>query len=323
MMGRIGAVLLLFFLAVWAAECLIPVPAHSAVNPFTSGRGGTGQARDADDGKTAAPGASSILAPVLNQLSLLQMEARQRMTGFARDIKEDPWSGAFWLFMLLAFAYGAMHALGPGHGKLFAASYFLNRPGGFRAALLFGNLTMFFHVLSATLAVLAGYFLLNTGAAGGMEAMSGGLEAASYGLLCLLGLGMTGKTLLDFLRDRRGGDAVGGIIPQKTGDNGLKSLVAMALAAGMVPCPGAALVLTFSLALGIFGAGLLAMVSISLGMGLTISAVACLAVCSRGFILGLASRHGRIFRAAHLSLSLAGSLAIALLGGLLLFGALA
>ena len=196
-----------------------------------------------------------------------------------RTSAEKPYGGSFWLFLFFSFVYGVIHALGPGHGKIFAASYFLNRPGGLGAGLLFGNLTMFVHVLSATTLVLAGYHLLHASAAMTVDVVGDRLETISFGLLLALGLALTAKSCLD-LRTGHAHQREHSRQPSPKTD--MRSLVGMSLAVGLIPCPGAALILIFSLSLGITIAGLLAMACISLGMGLTISAVALLVISSRG-----------------------------------------
>ena len=239
------------------------------------------------------------------------------MVLFAKDIREKPYGGSFWLFLFFSFVYGVIHALGPGHGKIFAASYFLNRPGGLGAGLLFGNLTMFVHVLSATTLVLAGYHLLHASAAMTVDVVGDRLETISFGLLLALGLALTAKSCLD-LRTGHAHQREHSRQPSPKTD--MRSLVGMSLAVGLIPCPGAALILIFSLSLGITIAGLLAMACISLGMGLTISAVALLVISSRGLVLRLIQGHDRLYRTGHACLSLCGSLVVTVLGGVLLLG---
>lgn len=66
---------------------------------------------------------------LLVQSTRLQKELRAGIAAFARDIRENPFGRAFWLFLLAGFGYGVLHALGPGHGKSFICGYFLSRKG--------------------------------------------------------------------------------------------------------------------------------------------------------------------------------------------------
>lgn len=291
-----------------------PVCAAST-NPFISGKRAHPQ-QSVEQQNRSASLLPACLSPVLVRISQWQLLLRDNLVRYGRQIRETPWSAAFWLFLLLSFSYGVLHALGPGHGKIFAATYFLNQPGTFKLGLLFSMLSMFLHVFSATVLVLAAYFLLQTSGALTVDAASTRLEQISYALLCGVGLLLTLRTLLETRKKEKQE-------PQQTPRTDWKSFFGMTLAAGLVPCPGAALVLIFSATLDILPAGLLAMCAIALGMSLTTGAVSLLAISSRGALLRLAKQHERTYALAHTLLSLAGSLTLATLGALLLAGSLA
>lgn len=284
--------------------------AHAAPNPFTTPAPATQEEAGPDDGQ------ASWTAPAMRRVLQWQGTLRQAMSRAAMDMHESPLGASFWLFVGLAFAYGVVHALGPGHGKALAASYFLHRGGGPRPALAFGMLTMFLHVLSATALVFGGRFLLQVSASRMVDDTGALLQEISYGLLLAVGLAMLAGSVRNCVRARTDGCEAAPRADRR-------SLAGLALAAGLVPCPGAALVLILSISLGVEGAGLAAMLAISLGMGLSLSAVAMAASSCRRAVLGLMERRERLYRLGHCGLSLAGSLAVTLMGGLLLLGALA
>ncbi|WP_051694154.1 nickel/cobalt transporter [Desulfohalovibrio reitneri] len=292
--------------------CLVLAAQASAVrNPFLSSSQESGESAPAGvrGEESSSP---SILSGLLRTTSAMQRELRLSMVRAAGSIRENPWGGAFWAFMGLAFLYGVVHAVGPGHGKTITATYFLGRPGGVASGIAFGNLTMLTHVVSASVLVLGGAELL--GLAGGQAVEEGGLflEKISYGLILAVGLGLFLRGLLEY---RRGGPLHHHDHPPRSGRGGL---VLTAAAAGLVPCPGAALILLFAVSHQLVRTGLLAMASVSLGMGLTTSAFALLAIGSRGALLRLARRREKAFARLHAALTLGGALAVAVLGGLLL-----
>lgn len=88
----------------------------------------------------------------------------------------------------------------------------------------------------------------------------------------------------------------------------------MSLAAGLIPCPGSAVILIFAISLDIFWAGLASLLFVALGMGLTTSAFALATILFRRAVERGVRGSGRLAVATYASLSLAGSLAIALLG---------
>jgi ABC-type nickel/cobalt efflux system permease component RcnA len=142
------------------------------------------------------------------------------------------------------------------------------------------------------------------------------LQDVSYGLLAVMGLCM----LVSALRRCRRPAAPTAADQASPGTS--KGLFGLALATGLVPCPGAALVLIFSIALGITGAGVAAMVAIAMGMGLCLAAVSLLAIKFRAGMLALMRNRSPLLRAGQCAFSLAGALIVLSTGSLLLLGSL-
>ncbi len=298
---------------------VLAAPASAARNPFISSpdRSEKAETQKSASDSRLTPGTFSH---VLQRLALMQMQIRTAMSRSAGDIRENPWGSSFWQFMGLGFVYGLLHALGPGHGKALAVSYFLGRPEarGLRAGLFFGLVSMLTHVLSATLLVLGGVHLLGLLGGQTLQTAGAGLEMASYALVLGLGLFLLCKGLLDLKKERLSPPTNQDTAPLKRKDN----ILVLAVASGLAPCPGASLVLIFSLSLGLLRAGLLAMLAISLGMALTIAAFAMAASCSRDLVLTVARGRSGLLHGLHTSLSLGSALALTLLGGVLLLGSL-
>jgi ABC-type nickel/cobalt efflux system permease component RcnA len=91
--------------------------------------------------------------------------------------------------VLLAFAYGVLHTLGPGHGKVVVASYFLSRDAQLMRGFLMGLQIAVFHVLSAAVTVALADLVLRQ-AFGSAPAEVAGVRLASYGLIALIGCSM-------------------------------------------------------------------------------------------------------------------------------------
>src|SRR4029453_4137528 len=91
--------------------------------------------------------------------------------------------------MLLAFAYGVVHALGPGHGKVVVVSYFLSREPRVRRGFLMGLQIAVFPVLSAAVMVALADLVLRQ-ALGSAPGEVAGVRLASYGLVALIGCSM-------------------------------------------------------------------------------------------------------------------------------------
>lgn len=280
----------------------------AAQNPFISSK----QSKPSP-AKSPIIGYPAFLQPIMAKVAMLQRTIKQKMVHFARDIRQQPLGRSFWAFMLLSFAYGVVHALGPGHGKIYTCSYFLSRPGTFKKALLFGNLTMLMHVISGAALILFGAMVLNTSGAMTLENSGAVLERFSYGILVGVGLFIGGKVI----HEMRSGHGHHHECPERAN---LKSLVITALAVGIVPCPGAALILLFSLTLGILAAGLWGMLCIAVGMAITTSLFAFSTIVFRKTFLSLVEGNDRMVTGIYGLLSLGGALCIFLLGLLLFLG---
>ncbi len=300
-----------------AGDCRAQSPANPFTIPSTAPVSPDAMAQKPAGG-FVVPG---FVSRAISTMTQWQLTMRNAMASKADDILTHPYGRSFWLFIGFAFAYGFIHAMGPGHGKVFAAGYFLHRPDGIWLGLLFGFLTMGFHVLSATILVMAGFWLL-----GGTAALSGGggvyLEPVSYGLVVCLGVFMTVDTLREmfFFPKKAGCIEYDGEIGSR--QNGRSRLWAMTMAAGLVPCPGAAMVLVFSITLGIAHAGYAAMFAISAGMGLALSFVSVGTVLFRGVLLAATGRHEKMYHVLHRTMSLAGSLIVMLFGAMMFLGSL-
>ena len=103
-----------------------------------------------------------------------------------RAIRDGDTSAPLMIGTLLAFAYGVLHALGPGHGKVFVVSYFLSRDAQIMRGLLMGLQIAAFHVLSATVVVALADLVLRQ-AFGSAPGEIAGVRLASYGLIALIG----------------------------------------------------------------------------------------------------------------------------------------
>lgn len=284
--------------------------ADAARNPFISK-----ERTRVEPEKSLAVRYPAFLHPVMQKIVMTQQTIRQRMIRLARDIRQHPFGRSFLGFMLLSFLYGVIHALGPGHGKIYACAYFLNRPGTIKKGLVLSSLTMLFHVFSGTVLILVGALILKTSGAMTLENTSLVLERISYALLTSLGLFLAGRSVLQL----RSGQIHN---HNDTCPDGVdaKSLVVTALAVGIVPCPGAAMILLFSLTLGILSAGLGAMVCIATGMSITTALFALSAIGLKGRLLVLAEGNRKMFTAAYTLFAMGGAACITVLGLLLLIG---
>lgn len=270
-----------------------------------------------------APGdAPGPIQAILNKVRVIQKALTVKLNGVAVDIKGDPFGPAFWMFLGLGFIYGVVHAVGPGHGKTVVCSYFLSNPGSFFSGAVMGNVITFVHMGSAAVAVGIAYAIFSTGM-GGFQEASRTLQPVSYALLTLMGLFLAGKAIRDVFK---GGMLVETTCPIHHDDVAqsahIKKVLVVSFVTGLIPCPGAAVILAFSIGLGIFWSGVLALICMAIGMGLTTTLFAWAAVAARDVTLKLSGKNKKFFNWVYAGLSIAGATCIALFGAALFLGSI-
>lgn len=256
----------------------------------------------------------------MGRIILWQAQIRQQAGAYARQIQENPYGPALGWFLGLAFVYGVIHALGPGHGKVYAGTWFLTRPARVSHAFLMGGLMSLLHVLAAVVLVLLFYGLFKASGLGSVDTAGRHLQRISAGLISLVGLFMVWKAgralLLGTSPDSSSSGLSGssGSYGTDAAPGNRTGLLPLSLAVGLVPCPGAALILFFAITLDILWAGLLAMLFLAAGLAVTTISVALLALLTRNLLAQVTSRTSLVrSRFVHLP-ALAGGLLITLLG---------
>jgi ABC-type nickel/cobalt efflux system permease component RcnA len=106
------------------------------------------------------------------------------------------------------------------------------------------------------------------------------------------------------------------------GDWSWSRAVALAFAIGLRPCTGALLVLIFSWGMGLFWAGIVSTLAMGLGVFITISVIAALAVFAKAAALRFAGLENQMLAWAVTALRLVAGLGIAALGGLMFWASL-
>ena len=128
---------------------------------------------------------SGWLAEFYGQMSFWQSHFYRQLNDAVKGLAHQPWA-AGWL-MLLSFAYGVFHALGPGHGKAVLSAYVLANRETMRNGAILAMVSAMIQALVAVLLVSVAAWALNlTGAA--LNTATQWLEAGSA--LMLVGLGL-------------------------------------------------------------------------------------------------------------------------------------
>jgi len=269
-----------------------------------------------------------------------------------RGLKSSSPFAAGWTLVFLSFLYGVFHAAGPGHGKAVISGWVLATENDLRRGIIIAAMSAFFQALTAIVIVSALLLFVSSASAMARD-VAGFLESASYLMIAGLGLYLVwsawrpqhehapvaaGHVHQDMTfeivnplsppHDHVHGpdcDCGHAHLPAATevrGDWSWSRAVALAFAVGLRPCTGALLVLIFSWGLGVYWAGILATLAMGVGVFITISVIAALAVFAKAAALRYAGLQNRMLERVVSGLRLVVGLGIAGLGCLLFWASL-
>jgi nickel/cobalt transporter (NicO) family protein len=250
-----------------------------------------------------------------------QAEFHRALTRALSAMRSEP-SGILALFGI-AFAYGVLHAIGPGHGKAVIASYIVANESTLRRGITLSFAAAFVQALIAVV-VVAMIILIVGGTARSMETALLWVERAGFALLAGLGLSILVRKVQAFKAPAHAADCGHDHGPDAAtiATKPMRDLVLTAIGAGLRPCTGAIILLVFALTQGLFWAGALSVGVMAMGTAIGTSLFAALAVKSKVLALRLASGRVGWGRIATLSLEALAGLALLLLGLALLTGTL-
>jgi nickel/cobalt exporter len=195
--------------------------------------------------------------------------------------------GVIFMSLLIAAFWGAAHALTPGHGKAIVAGYLVGSQGKPRHALLLGAVVTVTHTAGVfalgLVTLLLSRFVVP-------ERLYPWLTVASGLLVVAVGASVFWSRWRHRRAHPRGHEH------HHSHTHELRGLVGVGVAAGLLPCPSALVVLLTAIALHRIGFGLALIFAFSLGLAATITSIGLLAVLARG-AFGRVSLEGRLIRA--------------------------
>jgi len=220
---------------------------------------------------------SGLTAFLANAMAPVQRTLNESLAAMTRSLQGSRTVGGLLLVALISFLYGMFHAAGPGHGKTIVSSYFLANNAKLRHSVAIGYLIAAVHSLTALSVVLVLYYLIRGLFSAGIEQANHYIQLVTFAVIAVLG----GFMLVGRIRGRAHHHHVHAAHPDNTPGVTLKSLVGIAVPAGVIPCPGAVAVILFALSLHMLGVSVLSVVSISVGMGVTISLTGALVILAK------------------------------------------
>jgi nickel/cobalt transporter (NicO) family protein len=204
-----------------------------------------------------------IYQSIIKQLTLWQYELNKYITVNIRNTEDENGLTASLIVLAIAFLYGLIHAAGPGHGKALVGFYFISNKSSYKEAFKMGYLISIIHAISALIITFSIFFIIQTMFRKNFNEFSQMAMSLSAVMIILVGV----YIIYEAYKDRKL-KISNQNIEQKINN---KSQTAVAVSAGIVPCPGVMTIVLFCIVLNKFMLGVLAAIFMSLGMGLTIS----------------------------------------------------
>ena len=270
--------LLFCLLTVYIAVMQQPVFAQ---NPFIS------ETKSKAHNITTHPAAKN---PFLSMIALWQHRLNQKMADLMREAKATNSMRPLAFLLAVAFAYGVIHAVGPGHGKGFAISYILSQRPKLLQGVLFGNFVALFHGLSGIMFVLVIRIILQKSITGTLEDVTRITQIISFSLITCLGLGILIKSIYKWTKRAKGSH----LACNGSHKRHLYGPLLSALVVGMIPCPGVVMIMLFALSMELVGLGILLGITFSVGMALTITCVVVMVISGKAISLGMVARRGTL-----------------------------
>ena len=255
-----------------------------------------------------------------------QRQANAEVSFHMNAIERGENLGAFLLALAVAFAYGAVHALGPGHGKFVVVSYFLGRDARVMRGVVMAVQIAIVHVIAAIVIVWLADLVLRGGFGLGLSDVPG-VRAASFLIIVGIGAYMLYQAVRASLRARahrthshehghpHGHEHRHGHDHRHSHSHGSKTEGGiLALAAGMVPCPGAVLIMLYAVANDMIYPGSLLVAAMSLGIGSSICVLGVGAILARQAAMRVMERSGGRANALRHGMNYAGAALVTLVG---------
>ena len=239
----------------------------------------------------------------MQRLIALQYEINSYISSTIRSLNDENSFSVSLLILGIAFLYGLVHAIGPGHGKALVALYFTSNKSNYKKAFKMGYLISIIHAISALIFTFGIFFIIKRMFRQNFNELSHITMLISAVMIMLVGLYL----IYEAYKDK-------GKIEKKLKTKN-KSELAVAFSAGVVPCPGVMTIVLFNIVLGNYILGIMSAIAMSIGMGLTISLAGI-------FSIAINKKSTTLLDKKTYILEMFGGFLILLLGSFLLLGAL-
>jgi nickel/cobalt transporter (NicO) family protein len=347
-----------------AAMMMYPEPLSAQSNPFfgnsdgpeeeapEGGRSGFGESAEELGGEPDAssrPASDDLVLDTAAEFSPPRTAAgvwlRNAQRGLTRNlsttlraVRRGEATGTFWLIVSLAFIYGVIHSILPGHRKVLLISYFLARDARPITGVVAGIALALVHAAAAVIVVLAAYYVVSTSISATVVRAGAAVQSVTAVLVLVAGIVLLVLTIREIRSHGHGnGDAHShGVVHSHShghhpahghgdahhhvDDAGTHArdpgrsqrLLPVIIISGLVPCPGSSMIMLFAVSVGVVTLGLIAVGSFAVGMAIVFSAICVTTILVKERINKLLeSRRGQTL---HHAIEIGGALVMVLFG---------
>ncbi|MBU0580825.1 MAG: hypothetical protein KKA19_06580 [Candidatus Margulisbacteria bacterium] len=192
----------------------------------------------------------------------IQNDLKSNLTQVFKSIKKQNNFASYFVLIFLSFLYGIFHAAGPGHRKTIIFSLFISKKAHFWEPTIAGMLMATLHAFTSVFLILFIYIFISRFKMGLVSEASQFLQVLTYAILALFISMLLIWKIYNLIKHK------GHHHKYLMESNSLYSTI---IISGLIPCPGATIIMIFAISLAMVWQGVLAVIAMSLGMGITIS----------------------------------------------------
>ncbi len=226
---------------------------------------------------------------VFEKIIIWQYKLKTKMTSLVRQAESTGSIKPLFLLIIAAFAYGVIHALGPGHGKAIALSYVLSQQPSYIHGMLFSNCMALFHGASGIIFVLIIRLILKTNIIKNLEILTNRTQLISYSIIACFGLGISINSIYKLIKKNDQKQHTNETFKHRKYTNPLF----LAFVTGSIPCPGVVMVMLFALSMNLITLGIILGIIISMGMAFTVSIVVLITISGKTASLTVISKNSK------------------------------
>lgn len=319
-------------------------PAYVAAqeNPFFGGADAGDSSPDTDAEPDQAPRREGFLLDSTIEfgpprtaagawLRNMQRGLTRNLSTTLRSVQQGQTTGTFWLIVSLAFIYGVIHSILPGHRKVILISYFLAKDARPITGVFAGIALAVVHAAAAVIVVLVAYYVIQTSIGATIVRTGAAVQSVTAGFVLLAGIVLLIMTLREIRSHRRDHDGEHGHDHDHNSDHShghndshnhshgadasrsrSQRLLPVIIISGLVPCPGSSMIMLFAVSVGVVTLGLIAVGSFAVGMAIVFSGICVATILVKERINRLLeSRRGR---ALHHAIEIGGALVMVVFG---------